>query len=72
MIELKIGNKFSLDFGGGNINNIPYLEIRAIVDDEVIVLLCKKNFKVWYKVIYKEEFDFYNKKDLYKKPYFKK
>lgn len=50
-MELKVGLKFEKYYSENNVNNVPYCEVRGIVDDEIIVLLCKKNGKEYYKSI---------------------
>jgi hypothetical protein len=64
MKELKIGFKFQKYYNENNINNIQYCEIRGIVDDNVLVLFCKKNktkisdYKEFYSMIYIQDFNY--------------
>jgi hypothetical protein len=60
-MELRVGLKFKIFFNETNINNIPYCEVRGIVDS-MIILLCEKNGKQWYKMIDKGEFEFFKDK----------
>jgi hypothetical protein len=59
-MELKIGLKFETFYNDDNHNNIYYCEVRGIVDDYIIVLLCKKSIESeeYYKTIDIEEFNF--------------
>lgn len=67
-MELKIGLKFEVFYNDDNHNNIYSCEVRGIVDDYIIVLLCKKSIdsEEYYKSIDLVEFDFYVKKGVYK------
>ena len=66
-MELKIGLKFETFYNDDNHNNIYCCEVRGIVDDYIIVLLCKKSIdsEEYYKTIDIEEFNFYVKKGVY-------
>lgn len=70
-MELKVGLKFKKYFNEDNINNIASCEVRGIVDDYIIVLLCKKKAtkiskkKEFYKSIDKDDFNFNVKNGVY-------
>ena len=63
-LDLEIGLKFQKFYNKDNINNIQNCEVRGIIDDEVIVLYCKKDkssmsdYKEFYKMIYIDDFNF--------------
>ena len=67
-MDLKVGLKFKRYYGEGNINNIDSCEVRGIVDNYIIVLLCKKKAtkltgqRFFYLSIDKFDFD-YNVKE---------
>lgn len=64
MMELKKGLTFKKYYNENNFNNIGYCEVRGIVDDEIIVLLCRKEAnklskaKVFYKSIDVDQFNY--------------
>lgn len=70
-MELKVGLKFKKDYGDENINNIASCEVRGIVDDFIIVLLCKNKAtkmgkkKEFYLTINKFDFEFNVKEGIY-------
>ena len=58
-MKAKEGLIFQKYYNENNINNIPKCEIRGIIDNEIIVLLCKsKKGKQYYKCIEMQEFDY--------------
>jgi hypothetical protein len=65
-MELKIGLKFRIFYSENNINNSLYNEVRAIVDDSVIVLLCKAyDGESFYKLLTISSFTMRNKVGRY-------
>jgi hypothetical protein len=64
-MEIKKGVKFKKFYNENNINNIPYCEIRAVVDNAVIVLFCKKEQSHFYKMIDKHEFEYNIENGIY-------
>ena len=62
----KKGLKFKTFFNEENINNRPYNEVRAIVDDSVIVIYSEtQKGKSYYQMIGIGQFEFYAKKGIY-------
>jgi hypothetical protein len=53
-----IGLTFEIFYNENNVNNIKYCEIRAIVDEKVIVIFCRKKDKEFYKMIDINEFNY--------------
>lgn len=43
ILDIHVGMKFQLFYNENNINNVNYCEVRAIVDETQLVLLCQKN-----------------------------
>lgn len=70
-MKLKIGLRFKKYYNESNINNIAYCEVRGIVDDCIIVLLCKKDAtkmsesKKFYQSIDIDDFNFNVKNKVY-------
>tara|TARA_R110000787_G_C13152598_1_gene418679 strand:+ start:95 stop:508 length:414 start_codon:yes stop_codon:yes gene_type:complete len=65
-MELKIGLKFRVLYAENNIRDSSYSEVRAIVDDSVIVLLCKEyNGESYYKTLTINSFKMRNKVGWY-------
>ena len=64
-MQLKKGLKFSIFYNENNINNIDSCEVRGIVDNYIIVILCKKKKKKFYKTITKDDFEFNLKNNIY-------
>lgn len=51
-IKLEIGTKFKEYYNPNNINNIPYYEVRGIVDETQVILLgCTQKGKWFYNMI---------------------
>lgn len=64
---LNVGFQFKQWHGPGNINNKPFLEIRAIVDNDVIVLYGETiKGRPFYEMIYISQFNRYWKDGIYK------
>ena len=58
MIKPEIGLAFELYYGEDNVNNNPFNEIRAIVDDLVLVLYSKtKGGRAGYNLMYIDAFN---------------
>lgn len=54
----KVGFKFQTFYGENNINNRPFNEIRAVVDDILYVVYSEtKGGKSGYDIMYKDSFD---------------
>ena len=49
--DLAIGLVFQQFYGDRNINNVEYCIVRGIVDECQIIILSKKNNKVYYEMI---------------------
>ena len=64
-MEIKKGVKFKQFYNENNINNIPYCEIRAVVDNAVVVLFCKKKENHFYKMIDKTQFEYNLENGIY-------
>lgn len=73
IMEMKpqVGLKYKKYYGPMNINNIDYCEVRAIVDNKVIVSLCKKqatkssDAKEFYIYVDKDQFDYFVQNKVY-------
>ena len=65
-MELEIGLKFKKFNNERNINNIDLCEVRGLVDNFIIILLCKKKDEIsFYLMIDKYDFDFHVKNKVY-------
>lgn len=64
-MKLKVGLKFRIFYGQGNPNNIPYMEVRGIVDDQIVLLCCTKGGRIYYKMISDFTFNFNIENDCY-------
>jgi len=61
-MDIQVGFKFKLYYGENNINNRPFNEIRAIVDDLLYVIYSESNSgKSGYEIMYIDSFNFKNK-----------
>lgn len=70
-MNLQVGLKFKVFYNDNNLNNIDYCEVRAIVDDKIIVIFCKKQktkhseYKEFYDMIEISSFNFLTKQKVY-------
>jgi len=65
-MKLKIGLRFKTFFNENNINNRPFNEVRAIVDNSIIVLLSEtKKGEPYYQMIDIFQFKMYVKEGVY-------
>ena len=62
-----IGLKYKVFYNENNINNIENCEIRAVVDDVMLVVLCIKKEKEFYKMIEISDFDYKARNNIIKK-----
>ena len=66
-MKAKIGLKYKVFYSENNINNIEQCEIKAVVDDVMLVILCRKKEKEFYKMIEISEFDYKVENNIIKK-----